>query len=84
MLSSVQEALEPDSEMKKENKTNSLLTTVLLQALNAKVSSSESEIWIASVIEAVKRNLPELATKYHSVQTAFPVSVGVDFPIAAK
>jgi uncharacterized caspase-like protein len=80
----VQEALEPLPDMKNNNKENSLLTTVLLQALNDKAPAADSEIWVGKVIEQVQQDLPKLATKYKSVQTAFPVTIGVDFPIAEK
>ncbi len=80
----VQEALEPLPDMKNDNKENSLLTTVLLQALNSDAAAHDSEIWVESVFKQVSRELPKLAQKYKSVQTAFPVTVGADFPIATK
>jgi len=77
----VQDAFEPFPDMRKENKKNSLLTTALLEALSTKDPSGDSTLWMSTIFTRVKENLPKLATKFHSVQTPFPVEVGKDFPI---
>jgi len=78
----VQSALEP----KQWTASNGLLATALLNALrDGNAQSPDSTISIRSVIDQVKKELPRLAKEpYHSVQTAFSVAVGVDFPIAAR
>jgi hypothetical protein len=81
----VQEALEPLPGAATDNRQNGLLTTALLQALNGKnISAGDDRIWMTTVVNNVKQNLPKLAEQYHSIQTAFPVEVGTDFPIATR
>jgi uncharacterized caspase-like protein len=81
----VQEALEPLPGATTDSRTNGLLTTVLLQAL-AGNTSAETDVTISmtELFDEVRKLLPELADRYHSVQTAFPIEVGANFPIASK
>jgi hypothetical protein len=79
----VQEALEPLPGAAADNRKDGLLTTALLKALNeTDPTSHDDKLWMSTIFERVKRTLPDLAKQFHSVQTAFPVQVGSDFPIA--
>ena len=81
----VQEALEPLPDASTDDRKDGLLTTALLEALNTKnISAGDDKIWLTTVFEQVKEILPKLAAQYHSIQTAFPVEVGTDFPIAKR
>ncbi len=82
----VQEALEPRPGTAADSPKNGLLTTALLEALNCgdKSQTADDRIWMTTVFEQVKQNLPRLAQRYHSIQTAFTVELGADFPIVHR